>query len=99
MYSMGRKNKAIMTPDGTTININYGFISLLFIFNFTYGYKWSLAAKADDGTVNYKALTKEEATQLNGNKTPYPPVLERFSFIIIVILAVVAGLVRFITNL
>lgn len=94
MYSTGRKNRTVTLSNGQTANINYYFVSLFFIFNFTADYKYSLVTPGDDGSVSHKAITKDEIAKLNDGHTPKPPVLERYSFLIIVGIAAVAWLVR-----
>lgn len=98
MYSSGRKNRTVPLPDGTMINVNYGFLSLFFVFNFTFGYKYSLMTQSPEGGFSYKPLTKEEATALNGGKVPTPPIWERYSFLIFLAILAVVMIVRAVTG-
>lgn len=90
MYSQGRRNRVFTTAAGTVITLSYGFIKVLWVFAFTYGYRYSITTSLADGSVNYKEISREEAAEMNGGKTVAPPVMERFSFLIFLgILAVV----------
>ena len=98
MYSQGRRNRTITVADGSTIVLNYGFITLFWIFAFTFGYKYNLATGVKDGSTNHKAISKDEATKLNGGKTVAPPVMERFSFLIFLAIFAVVVVYRLITT-
>lgn len=98
MYAQGRKNRTFTVADGSTINLNYGFINLFWVFNFTYGYRYSVTKMNEDGSTNHKDITKEEATAMNNSTPVMPPVYERYSFLIFVALVVVLYLWRMITT-
>ena len=98
MYTTGRKNRTIKLANGETVNLNYYFANLLWVFNFTSDYKYAIVTENEDGSVTRKAITKAEATERNSGKVPKPSAYERYSFWVIVALAVAAWLVRTFTN-